>query len=366
MRLFLSLCISIFLSSICIGQNPILDRLKKPLPDLEKIGLDQAGLDQDSIQSMIEHLNQSSVYDLRSLIVIKDHKLVMEEYANTYWRETIHDIRSAGKSITALLMGIALDKGYVKSVEQSVYEFFPEITFTHPPTKEHLAINIKHLLMMSSGLDADANDIESQGNGLHWVAEENWLEIALNLPMKFTSGEKWVYNDVCAMLCGAIIQKASGIPLSKFAQEHLFEPLGIREFYWYKNPKGIPGAMGNLYISNLAFAKLGLLVLEKGNWQGKQIISSDWIAQLSTERFDISTLDPFADHYGYLWYIKTSKIKDKEYSYIYASGNGGNKLYVIPEEQLVISIQSSAYGRGYGHERSNFIFRSILGAILPK
>ena len=118
--------------------------------------------------------------------------------------------------------------------------------------------------------------------------------------------------------------------------------------------------MGNLYISALDFAKLGQLVINKGEWQGKRIISAAWINEISKKRFDISKEDPFADSYGYFWFIATKEINGKKYECVYASGNGGNLLFVVPDENLVVSLISSAYGQGYGHRRSRSIFDYVL------
>ena len=260
--------------------------------------------------------------------------------------------------------------GYTTEANADIYEkmltseIFPEIAANAKLTEAHRNIKIKHLLMMSSGFDADTDNSDSPGFVGHWIMEDNWVEFALNLPMAFESGTKWVYTDVCAMLCSAIIQKVSGQPMDEFAKEHLFKPLGIREYYWYRNAKNITGGMGNLYISNYDFAKLGLLVLNQGKWGEQQVISADWIDQISTKRLNLSEDGSSSDYYyGYFWYIATDRIGDKVYECIFASGNGGNKLYIIPQEKMVISVQSSAYGRGYGHRRAYFIFESMLRAI---
>ncbi len=121
--------------------------------------------------------------------------------------------------------------------------------------------------------------------------------------------------------------------------------------------------MGNLYLSALDFAKLGQLVLNQGQWQGKRIVSSKWIEEISRKRFDISKEDPYALGYGYFWYTTTKEINGKKYDCVYASGNGGNLLFVVPSENLVVSLQSGAYGQGYGHRRSRSIFEYVLKSI---
>lgn len=358
---FLVICLLV--NAVCFGQG---DKLKQPIPDIPRAELGSVKMNQDTIAKLIQLIKSTPPNDFRGVVVIKDNKLVVEEYFNTYWRETVHDIRSAGKSITSLLLGIAIDKGLVKSTEQSIYDFFPSPKFIRPAKDGHQDIKIKHLLAMSSGLSADDNDHNSPGGTGNWLTNDNWVNFAIALPMLFTPGEKYVYNDVCPMLVGAIIEEASGKKLSDFARDNLFTPLGIREYYWYTAPDGRTGPMGNLYISALDFAKLGQLVINKGQWYGKKIISSTWINEISTKRFDISKEDPFANSYGYFWFFASKEVNGKKYDCIYASGNGGNLLFVVPSENLVVSLISSAYGQGYGHRRSRNIFEYILKSLNQK
>ena len=163
------------------------------------------------------------------------------------------------------------------------------------------------------------------------------------------------------MLIGAIIEETSGKKLSDFAKENLFSPLGIRQYYWYTAPNGSTAPMGNLYLSTLDFAKLGQLVINKGQWQGKRIVSSIWINEMSKKQLDIN--DAYANAYGYFWWHATKHVNGKKYECMYASGNGGNLLFVVPSENLVVCLTSSAYGQGYGHQRSRNIFEYVLKSL---
>ena len=358
MKLFLSFFIFIFLTLPCEAQDIINNSTNLP-----RASLDAVGMEQDTIQTLIRLLNESEKRDFRGMVVIKNNKLVLEEYFHTYWRATIHDIRSAGKSITALLLGIAIDQGLIKDVEQPVFDFFPKYKLTTPPTEEHLAIKIKHLLMMSSGMDADSDDANSPGNAGQWMGGDDWMKYALNVPMKFEPGSRWVYNDICAMLTGAIIEEVTGKKLADFAEEYLFDPLGIEEYYWYTGPQNRTGAAGNLYLSTFDFAKFGLLVLNKGKYNGQQVISEKWIGEILQPRIDLPT-DYFPEKYGYFWYISEIEINGKTCGYYFASGSGGNYILIVPGHDLVIALASSAYGPGHGHSRSRSIFRFILRSII--
>jgi CubicO group peptidase (beta-lactamase class C family) len=121
--------------------------------------------------------------------------------------------------------------------------------------------------------------------------------------------------------------------------------------------------MGNLYISTLDFAKIGQLLINKGQWQGKSIVSSSWISEIYKTRFDISKDDPFAKSYGYFWFATTKEANGKTFDCMYASGNGGNLLFIVPSENLVVSLTASAYGQRYGNRRSHNIFTRILRSI---
>lgn len=338
--------------------------LRSPLLELPAQSPKDAGLDPDTLQAMLSLVRITPPADFRGLVVIKGGRLVVEEYFHTYWRETIHDVRSAGKSITALLLGIAIDKRLIASEEQRLSEFFPGMRPGGASADAFADITLRHLLTMSSGIDADDADDRSPGQTSRWLNREDWVRYALALPMRSTPGEKWVYTDISPMLIGAVIEKVSGMRLADFAREHLFTPLGIREYYWYTGRGGRTGPMGNLYLSTLDFAKLGQLMLRNGQWQGRQVVSTRWTRALSAQRFDISGTNPFATGYGYMWYQGVRVVNGHKYEYHFASGNGGNVLIVLPELDMVVALTSSAYGQGYGHQRTQNIFESILRSIV--
>jgi CubicO group peptidase (beta-lactamase class C family) len=364
MKYYTTAIIVLLISLSSHAQRRLVDPLEPEVPNLTRKDPTAAGLNPDTLSRLNRVINTTPPNDFRGLVVIKDNMLVVEDYFNTYWRETIHDIRSAGKGVTALLLGIAIDKGLVKSTEQRIYDFFPAPKFFQPANDGHREIKIKHLLAMSSGLNADDNDENSPGGTGNWLMADNWVNFTISLPMIFKPGQKYVYNDICPMLVGAIIEETSGMKLADFARENLFEPLGIREVYWYTAPNGRTGPMGNLYVTALDFAKIGLLVLNKGRWNGEMIVSPYWIDAIYKTRIDISKDDPFATSYGHFLFGTTKEVNGKKYECFYASGNGGNLLFVVPSENLVVSLISSAYGQGYGHRRSHNIFEIVLRSLL--
>jgi CubicO group peptidase (beta-lactamase class C family) len=359
---------SILLLNLCLffcssGQTQPQDKLRQPIPELPFVSLEDSGFNKDSIKNLLTFINNTPPNDFRGLVVIKNNRIVIEEYFNTFWRNSIHDIRSAGKSVTAVLLGIALKDGFVKNLEQDVYSFFPKTKY--PSVHEdYKKIKLRHLLDMSSGLDGDADKPAAIGHPVNWIARDDWKDYLLNVPLIFKPGEKWVYADINPLLISAVIEEATGMSLSDYARKKLFGPLGIEQFYWYTNAANQTGAAGNLYLSTLDFAKLGVLVVNEGKWKDTQIMDPDYTKQLVTSKnFDLSKDNPYSDAYGMLWYKSHRVFNGKKIDYLFASGNGGNHLIIIPEKEMVIALTSSAYGQGYGHRRSYKIMSKILSSL---
>lgn len=335
----------------------------KAIPHIPAISPEEAGFNMDSIQALQDTMSKFRQRDFRGLVVIKDNKIVLENYYNTFWRNHIHDIRSAGKSITALLLGVAIRDGLVKNLEQDVYSFFPKEKY--PSLHEdYKRVKLIHLLNMMSGLDADSDNPQTMGNAGKWIGKDEWISYLLSVPLSGEPGKKWVYADINAVLIGAIIEEKSGMSLRDYARKKVFEPLEIREFYWYANAANQTGGAGNLYISTLDFAKLGLLLANRGKWGDQQIADYDYMNRLLTEQSNaIGDYNPLTDGYGMLWYRSTRMFGGKEFSYLWASGNGGNHLVIVPDHKMVIAITSGAYGNWYPHARAYFILGKILQAL---
>ncbi len=344
------------------GQTQPLDKLRRPIPDLPFVSLKDSGFNEDSIEALLTLINDTPPNDFRGLVVIKNNQIVIEEYFNTFWRNSIHDIRSAGKSVTSLLLGIAMKDGLVQNLEEDVYSFFSKKKYPSL-NEDYKRIKLKHLLSMSSGLNADTDNLQTTGHFVNWIASDNWKDYILNVPLAFRPGKKWVYADINPLLISAVIEEASGMSLKDYARRKLFDPLGIKQFYWYTNASDQTGAAGNLYLSTLDFAKIGMIVVNNGRWNDQQIIDADYIEKLSEEIFDLSGNNPFADTYGMLWYKSHRSFGGKNIEYLFASGNGGNNLIVIPDQEMVIALTSSAYGQGYGHSRSFNIMARIFASL---
>lgn len=346
------LCISIY----SFAQYP-------PIPNLPKITPEEAGFNRDSINALDDFISNFDQNDFRGMVVIKDHQIAIEYFYTNTERADINDVRSAGKSFTAILLGIAMDEGLIENLDQDVYSFFSKDKY--PELNEDLKqVTIRHLLGMSSGLDADSDDGRTPGHAGQWMYKDDWVSYILSISQKKEPGKQWVYADINSALVGAIIEETSGMSLNDFAKERVFKPLGIKKYYWYTNESNQTVASGTLHLSTLDFAKLGVLVANKGKWGDTQIVSAEYIEILIADKsHDISEVWSLFDSYGMFWYKNKAMIKGKEVDFLWASGNGGNHLVVVPSENMVIALTSTAYGQRYAQTRSRAILMKLFGAL---
>jgi CubicO group peptidase (beta-lactamase class C family) len=324
-------------------------------------GTVDSGIDAVALQSLYSDMAQESNHDLQGIVILRDGHLVSEHYFNGDSATSLHDIRSATKSVTSLLMGIAIQKVLVDSVDNSISLYLPGL-----PKDGKEKITIKDLLNMRSGLDADDGDPASPGNEDSLDESSDWIRTVYAVPMKRAPGTKYLYCSINAFLAGAIIENASHMPLDQFARTNLFEPLGIPTYHWRQVPIHRTSGQGNLSITTRDEAVIGELMLKDGVANGRRILTHDWVAKSLASQVAISDSDPYADFYGYMWYTKAEAVGDRKVEVHFASGNGGNKIYIVPSADMVVAITSSAYGQRYGQRRSQDILLRILAATSPK
>lgn len=312
----------------------------------------------DTIRALFEELRNDPRADLNAVVIVRDGSLVAEAYFNGEDDATLHDIRSAAKSVTSALVGIAIDRGLIGSVDDLIGTYLPGVQ------GERRQIRIRDLLTMRSGLAADERDQASPGNENRLDESRDWLTFALALPMQDPPGAVYRYASANAFLAGAIVENASGLRLDQFAERHLFGALGIRTFVWRRGPQNRVAGQGNLRITARDAARFGELFLNAGEHQGRRIVSAAWVERSLSPQLSISSADPHADAYGFMWYMKSEIVDGRPIRVHFASGNGGNKVYVVPSSRLVIAITSSAYDTDYGQERSRAILQRVLAAIV--
>jgi CubicO group peptidase (beta-lactamase class C family) len=318
---------------------------------------DSAGMDGAPLCTIAARLEQQATA-VHSVVVIRHGKLVFEQYFPGYdqpWGQTDgqyeftattkHDMRSATKSVTSLLVGIAIDRKLIADVDEPVLKFFPDTAAVKQAGWD--AITLRHLLTMSSGIKWDeARDwTDPKNDEPHLTFEADPIGYVLAKPLAAPPDALWTYNGGGTELLGNILERASGKPLEAFAREALFQPLGITDVEWKAYKNGKIAAAAGLRLRPRDAAKIGQLVLNRGQWNGQQVVSADWIAQSITPRFQAIGFFGSTLFYGYQWWMGRSLAGGKEIKWIGAFGWGGQRLFIVPELDLVMMTTAAQYGQ---------------------
>lgn len=309
--------------------------------------------DRSRWDEMTDSITNNHYPKIHSLLIAKDNQLVYEHYFNGYTKDSLHDTRSSFKSITSLLVGIAIDKGFIKDVNQKVYEFFPEYpSLKNDPFKKLLTI--KNLLEMKSGFDCEEfNDTKDCEDPMS--LSKDWVAYSLNLTMKNKPGQIWAYTSIDPVILSGILKKATKMSVTDFAKKYLLDPLGISSYKWTLDPSGNAMTAGSFYIRPLDMLKIGQLVKNKGIYNDKQIISKKWIAESTVCDIPIPDFSfvksskskaafPQPAYYGYYWYRETIKTNHIEQNVLFASGNGGQYIFIIEKLNLTVVFTQGNYG----------------------
>jgi len=276
---------------------------------------------------------------LHSVLLLKNNTLLFEEYYRDYDRDKPHDLRSTTKSIRALLLGIAIDKGFVKSVDDPIYDYLPDLRPQKNPDPRKSQITIRHLLTMSTGLECNDWDPKSKGQEDRVYKKKDWLQYTIDLPQVNDPGAVSAYCSMGAILVAEIISQSSGMSIQEFAQTYLFDPLEISNIRWEHTNKGeVLDSGKRLYMTPRDLAKIGQLVLQEGQWKEEQLISANWIREATSPKTKITGID-----YGYLWWNFPFQAGETTLSGILATGNGGQYIMVFPTLNVVMVFTGGAY-----------------------
>jgi CubicO group peptidase (beta-lactamase class C family) len=328
----------------------------------EVSGLHLAGLNSEVLAEAVKTIETDEHPNFHALLIARHGQLVFERYFHGYSSADLCDIRSAGKSFTSTLIGIAIDQGAIPDVDAPVLPYFKRYEPHRNVDHRKESIRLQDLLMMMSGLDADDDDASTPGWEEHMLMSDDWIRYSLDLPMREAPGQRWVYAGANTMLLAGLLESATGRPVLDFAIDHLFEPLGIENFRWQTSPQGIVAGQGFLSVCGRDQLKLGQLFLNGGSWQGHRIVSSQW-TQAAT-KFRVALPNQNNAGYGYQWWIISIDMEGQSFTCYFASGNGGNKVCVLPALDMVVAMASSAYGQPYAHTRSHEVLRQVVRAAI--
>ncbi|MCD0455083.1 beta-lactamase family protein [Chryseobacterium sp. LC2016-27] len=319
---------------------------------------------QEKIRALNTKIAENRFREITSIVVIKNGKLLLEEYFNKYERDSLNDTRSVGKSFASALMGIAIKDGYLKNENQKISEFYDLKTFKNFSSQKN-NVTIKSLLTMSSGFEGNDQDEGSPGNEENMYPTDNWIKFILDLPMTENKiAETWNYFTAGVVLSGDILDQSVPKGLKNYADKKLFQPLGITNYKWQFTPQQKPSLAGGLRMNTLDFAKFGQLYKNNGIWNGKTILTKDWIKRSFTNYFSNT---PDLEGYGYLFWRKVYTIGNKSFETYQSSGNGGNKIIMFTDLPIVMVITAKAYNQPYSHSQvDKMVQEYLLPAVLNK
>jgi len=283
---------------------------------IETAALDSVGMKTGPVREMMDRINATEQHRIHDILVMKDGKLVFEEYFPGYalnmaaagrdgdWmqyrRETDHFMASVSKSVTSVITGIAVQAGLLPDLDRTVLDYYP--VYADILTGAKANITLRHLLTMTSGLAFDENTYpygDPRNDISSMFAAADPIRFALSKPLTTTPGERFFYNSGTVNVLAAIVAKAAGMKFLDFANTRLFDPLHTEGGVWQAFPSGDTFASGGLFLRARELAKIGRLFLDGGAWQGAQVISNDWIASSQQSQIAISGFF-FSYAYGYL------------------------------------------------------------------
>lgn len=329
----------------------------QPIQSNSGWNISQERINTEIIRILNKKIAENRFKNITGIVIIKEGKLLLEEYFNGSGRDSLQDTRSVGKSFSSALMGIAIKEGYLKSENQKLSEFYDLKLFkNYSPQKDN--VTIKSLLTMSSGFDGNDENYESPGNEENMYPTENWVKFTLGLPMTENPiGKNWSYFTAGVVVSGDILDKTVPQGLKNYADQKLFQPLGITNYKWQFTPQQKPSLAGGLRMKALDFAKFGQLYQNNGVWSRKTLLSKEWIQKSFTNYF---TDNPDFEGYGYLFWKKVYTVGNKSYEAFQSSGNGGNKIIIFTQIPVVIVITAQAYNKPYAHQQSEKIVQDYL------
>ncbi|NHI90477.1 MAG: class C beta-lactamase-related serine hydrolase [Candidatus Thorarchaeota archaeon] len=318
---------------------------------------EEQGMSSAVLNDMMQFIDDSNAA-IKGLVITRNGYIVKEGYWGYNTENTTRHIFSCTKSFTGALVGIALKEGFLDNVSQKVLDFFSELTIGNPDARKE-EMTIEHLLTMTTGLDWNEWNISyTQPDNMYnqmFGFGVNSVEFFLSLPMVFEPGEHWVYTTGASHVLSAIIQAATGMSTYDFAKQYLFDPLNMTIGGWGTDNQGIHIGGTLLFVTPRSMAKLGLLYINNGTWNGNEIMTEEYVAQSFAPHANATLL---STNYGYQWWVNPRE------GLCSAIGSEGQYIHVIRKYNVVVAITASADEPG--EDVSDDILRYVHDSVLTE
>ena len=288
-------------------------------------------------------------------------------YYNSWWhpwyqRGEVHTLQSVSKTITSIIIGVARTRNEFPDIDTPVMNFFDATKVANVDDRKK-RMTIRHLLTMSAGIEWNEDVPYSDPNNscIQMEASCDWIKYVIDKPMSHDPGTRWQYNSGATQLLAHIFRVATGTDIEEYAAKHLFTPLGIKQFYWKRTPSGLVDAEGGVYLRPRDLAKLWYLFLKDGKWEGKQVVSPEWVKESVKPAFDLGGVGRDAaslPKYGFKWWLYPYG-KDNKMMAWAGSGFGGQRPIVLPEYDIVAVYTAWNHGSGPSMRTRDAIYRLV-------
>ncbi len=346
-------------------------RYRAPLRDNDgwpTATLDAVGVAHHPLAALVSRIRDKTFPRVYSVLLVKDGKLVFEEYFDGRHRFQAHPLHSVSKSVTSILVGIAVDQGLI-GVDDPIYSYFDDYRGLEWIDRSY-EITIRDLLAMAHGTDWDerSRPLGDPENSIRaMTSSEDWLEFVLGHKLVEPPGRRFNYAGGMTVLLGEIVSRTSGRDLGDFAERYLFQPMGINIEGWHRSRLGVVNAQGGLLLRPRDMAKIGQMMLDKGTWQGNRIVSEAWVEASLQNR--VSAENGWG--YGYQWRLGRAPIGDRLVELFFAAGRGGQHIIVVPSLRLVGVFTAQPIDNRGGHERnlimmSDYVLPAVTGVAAPR
>jgi CubicO group peptidase (beta-lactamase class C family) len=371
---------------LCVSLESRAPAYEYAVPDRTKDGWETASLSDEKldaglIKDLSDRISDNSYKNISSVVIVKSGRLVIEEYfprqdvlgerrSRALKRVAPQQLYSATKSVTSILIGIAIERGLIHSVDEKVSTFFPAYADVFADNKR-AEIRLRDLLTMSAGISWDEwtypyEDVRN--DALKELLSPDPIRYILERPIVAAPGKQFAYNTGVSILLGEIIRKVSGLRADQFAERYLFTPLGITDYYWARLPGEIVETGGGLFLRPRDMAKLGYLFLNGGRWGGTQILREEWIKDSTRNQAGSMQLPAWmqaADGYGYQWWLGSLKVATQDMRFYGARGRAGQFILVFPGQHLV-AVFTGLNDNILMNQPLDMLQRYILPATLPR
>jgi CubicO group peptidase (beta-lactamase class C family) len=333
-----------------------------------------SGMGKSKVIELINEIRDGKHDDIHSFLIVKDHSLVVEEYfaengtkhgpfITGLFRDKVHHLASTTKCVTSTLVGIAIDKGFIRDAEEPIQAYLP--VYSSLFTGEKKSISIRDMLTMTPGFEWRQFGVSDDLNdGMRMWGTDDVIGYVLRKPLEARPGKKFNYSNGVPTVVGAIIRNAIGMEVGVFAERYLFDSLGIQEYVWTCYPDGSIETDGGLALRSRDLAKIGQLFLDHGTWNGKVIVSEDWVLESTRERLRFGRSGRWG--YGYYWMQAEWRVDDRVVRSFFAPGDGNQILAVFPGLKMVVVFTAGNYGRDPKSTYHSLFEEFILPAVLQR